>query len=83
MKESLWDHAGKEPVGLAQLLLCVQDQYFQHQDGTYKFSAAQREQRTLNFFEVSNYHLFFFFFFFFALDRLIFYIQGSYANLGA
>lgn len=50
-----WDHGGKEPTGLGHLLLYVQDWHFQHQDGTYKFSAAEREQRTLNFSEVSNY----------------------------
>lgn len=50
-----WDHGGKEPTGLGHLLLYVQDWHFQHQDGTYKFSAAEIEQRTLNFSEVSNY----------------------------
>lgn len=49
MKEMMgfWDHAGKEQVGLVHLLVCAQDEHFLHQDGTYKFSAAQRQERTL------------------------------------
>lgn len=79
----LWDYTGKERVGLAHLLLCVQDQHFQHQDGMYKFSAAQRQQRSLGHWTLKSVVTIFFFFF--SLAGLIFYIQATYeyANLDA
>lgn len=53
---------GKHQLAGSPVALCS-DHHFQHQDRTYKFSAAQGEQGTLNFSEVSNYNLFSFSFF--------------------